>query len=403
MAIPFSPPRIDEKTLASVNEALLSGWITTGPRTKAFENHLSTYTGASNVLCVNSATAGLELILRWFGVGAGDEVIVPAYTYCATANAVLHTGATPVMVDILDDFTINPQQVRSAITPRTKVIIPVDLAGYPCNYDDLYNIVNTPDIVRLFTPNNRKQEQLNRILILSDAAHSIGATYRGKKAGCLADITVFSFHAVKNLTTAEGGAICLCLPHPFDNESIYKYLRTFSLHGQSKDALAKTGFGQWRYDVTEAGYKCNMTDIQAAIGLVELERYDEMLHRREEIFDRYSRWFAPYDCFKIPEYKNQEKTSSFHVYLLRINNITEEERDQIIEDIAKEEVATNVHFIPLPLLTLYREQGYRMSDYPKAYEHYAREISLPVYFTLSDEDTDTVARTVIESTRKIIS
>ena len=288
--IPFSPPRTDQKTVAAVTEVLLSGWITTGPKTKLFEKELTTYNGNKNTLCLNSATAGLEIMLRWFGVKEGDEVILPAYTYCATANVVKHVGATPVLVDINEnDFTIDPDKIEKAITSKTKVIMPVDIGGLPCDYDRINKIA--VDKKNIFVANSEEQKKLGRILILSDAAHSVGATYNGKRTGSLTDVTVFSFHAVKNLTTAEGGAIALNLPLPFDNEEIYKYLCVKTLHGQNKDALEKTKLSGWKYDVIEPGYKCNMMDLQAVIGLVELERYEGTLNRRKDICSQYDHYF----------------------------------------------------------------------------------------------------------------
>lgn len=396
MVIPFSPPRIDEKIIAEVTEALRSGWITTGPRTKKLEQKVAEYVNVPKVVCLNSASAGLELVLRWFGVSEGDEVIVPAYTYCATANVVVHCGATPVMVDVNTDFNINVENIRKAITPKTKVIIPVDIAGFPCDYDEINALVQDINIQKMFQPRTDEQKMLGRILVLSDAAHSVGAEYKGKRTGSLCDITVFSFHAVKNLTTAEGGAICLNLPEPFNHDEIYKTLCTKSLHGQNKDALAKTQLGNWRYDVTEAGYKCNMTDILAAIGLVEIERYNEdMLVKRKAIFDAYSEAFSKYDCFEIPVYETPDKTSSYHVYPLRIKGITEEKRDQLMQKIFEQEVTVNVHFIPLPMLTVYKNKGYKIADYPVTYDNYSREISLPVYYDLTDEQLAKVIESVI--------
>lgn len=396
MVIPFSPPRIDEKIIAEVTEALRSGWITTGPRTKKLEQKVAEYVNVPKVVCLNSASAGLELVLRWFGVSEGDEVIVPAYTYCATANVVVHCGATPVMVDVNTDFNINVENIKKAITPKTKVIIPVDIAGFPCDYDEINALVQDINIQKMFQPRTDEQKMLGRILVLSDAAHSVGAEYKGKRTGSLCDITVFSFHAVKNLTTAEGGAICLNLPEPFNHDEIYKTLCTKSLHGQNKDALAKTQLGNWRYDVTEAGYKCNMTDILAAIGLVEIERYNEdMLVKRKAIFDAYSEAFSKYDCFEIPVYETPDKTSSYHVYPLRIKGITEEKRDQLMQKIFEQEVTVNVHFIPLPMLTVYKNKGYKIADYPVTYDNYSREISLPVYYDLTDEQLAKVIESVI--------
>lgn len=393
MKIPFSPPHIDEKIIDEVVAALKSGWITTGPRTKLFEQKLAEYCECKRVVCVSSATAGLELALRWFGVSEGDEVIIPAYTYTATAEAVIHCGARPIMVDINDDFLINTQNIVKAITPNTKVIIPVDIAGLPCDYDEIYSVIN--NFQNVFSPKTPIQEQLGRILVLSDAAHSLGATYKGKHTGALADITVFSFHAVKNLTTAEGGAICINLPDNFDSEEIYKTLCVSSLHGQSKDALAKTQAGAWRYDVNTIGYKCNMTDIAAAMGLVELERYDSLiLPRRKAIFDKYFTAFHNDGRFINPIYKTDLKCSSFHVYALRLNVNNENDRDNIIIKMAQREVATNVHFIPLPMLSAYKSLGYKIEDYPNTYAQYYKEISLPVYFTLEDEQVEFVIDTL---------
>ncbi len=273
--IPFSPPRIDQKIIDEVVDTLKSGWITTGPKTKKFEKQLAAYCKAPAVVCLNSATAGLELMLRWFGVGEGDEVILPAYTYSATANVVMHCGAKPVLVDAGDDFNINVALLRKAITQKTKVIMPVDIGGWPCDYEAIMLLVNQPEVISLFNPANDTQQKLGRIMVLSDAAHSLGATYKGRKTGTLADATVFSFHAVKNLTTAEGGGIALYFPAPFNNEELYSFLCIYSLHGQNKDALAKMQKGNWKYDIITAGYKCNMTDMQAALGLVELQRYDD--------------------------------------------------------------------------------------------------------------------------------
>ncbi|MGV6860564.1 MAG: DegT/DnrJ/EryC1/StrS family aminotransferase [Putridiphycobacter sp.] len=400
--IPFSPPRIDQKVVEEVSKALLSGWITTGPRTKLFESKLSDYVGARKTICLNSATAGLELILRWYGVKAGDEVIVPAYTYCASANVIMHCGAKPVMVDINQkDFNISVEAIKKAITPKTKVIIPVDISGYPCDYDEINNLVNDPEVKALFEPKNDQQKQLGRILVMSDAAHSIGATYKGKKAGSLTDVSVFSFHAVKNLTTAEGGAICLNLPDSFNCDDIYKDLNRMSLHGQSKDALAKTQ-GNWRYDVLEAGYKCNMTDIQAAIGLVELERYEENLTRRKSIFNQYKQGFESKDWAILPEFLSDQKETSYHLYLLRVKNIDEPTRDQIITKIFEAGVSVNVHFQPLPLLTVYKNEGYKMEDFPIAYAKYANEITLPVYFDLSDDNIKTIINAVITAVETTI-
>lgn len=401
--IKFSPPRMDKKIADAVVEALYSGWITTGPRTKQFERMLTEYGGHLVTLCVSSGSAGLELMLRWFGVGPGDEVIVPAYTYCATANVVVHCGAKVIFVDSGEDFNIAVRAIEQAITSNTKVIIPVDVAGYPCDYDEINALVRRADIRVQFRPSSREQEMLGRILVLSDAAHSIGARYHGKRSGSLTDITVYSFHAVKNLTTAEGGAVCLNLPEPFDHEAVYKQLNITSLHGQTKDALAKVQIGSWRYDIVEPGFKYNMTDIQAAMGMAELERYDEdMLPRRKAIFDRYAGSFQGYSWAQLPVYETPDRHSSYHVFLLRIRGVTEEQRDRIIAGIFRREVAVNVHFVPLPMMTYYRDAGYRMADYPVAYDDYSREITLPVYFDLTDDMVDTVVQKVAEAVEEII-
>ena len=393
--IPFSPPRIDERTIAEVTAALRSGWITTGPRTKDFEKRLAAYCDVGTVIALNSWTNAAELVLRWFGIGPGDEVIVPAYTYCATANIVMHVGAKPVMVDVLDDFTIDPAAVRGAITPRTKCIIPVDIGGLPANVPEIMRIAEEARLVFAPTPTSNAQLQLGRPLVLSDAAHSFGATINGRKVGAQADITGFSFHAVKNLTTAEGGALALNMPAPFDNAALYKHFNTMSLHGQNKDALAKTQAGAWRYDVEFAGWKCNMTDLQAAIGIVELERYDsETQPRRKAICDRYSAAFAGDERFLVPAFEQDGRVGSYHLFMLRVARATEDQRDAIIAAIAKSEVSVNVHFIPMPMLTVYKNLGYRIADYPNTYKQYSREISLPVYFDLSDAQVDQVVAAV---------
>lgn len=403
--IPFSPPRMDQQIVEEVGKVLLSGWITTGPRTKEFEKRLASYIGCRKVICLNSATAGMELVLRWFGIKEGDEVIIPAYTYCATANVVMHCGATPVMVDIDEkDFNISVANVRKAITSKTKAIIPVDISGFPCDYEALNALVNEADIKANFNPNSEEQKQLGRILVMADAAHSVGAKYQGKMNGSVTDVAVFSFHAVKNLTTAEGGAVCLNLPEQFDVDEIYKALNIKSLHGQSKDALAKVkaGGGNWRYDVVEPGYKCNMMDIQAAIGLVELDRYDSNLARRKEIFDFYTKAFQNQPWAIQPAFLNDEKESSYHLYMLRIDGATEAQRDEIINQIFEKQVSVNVHFQPLPLLTAYKSRGYNVNDYPEAFNKYKNEITLPVYFNLTNDNLKTITEAVISAVNSVM-
>lgn len=401
--IPFSPPHIDQKIIDEVTDTLKSGWITTGPKTKRFEKEITAYCGNAATLCLNSATAGLEIMLRWFGVGPGDEVILPAYTYSATANVVMHCGAKPVFVDVKPDFNIDPEEVEKAITPNTKVIMPVDFGGHPCDYDELNALVNNPKIKSMFNATTPEQKQLGRIMILSDAAHSFGAWYKGKRAGSLTDVSVFSFHAVKNLTTAEGGAVALNLPAPFNNEDVYKYLCIKTLHGQNKDALAKTIPGNWRYDIIEPGYKMNMTDIMASIGLVELSRYDtETLPKRKAIYDAYTNALSKHSWAITPEYETADKTSSYHVYALRIKGITEEQRDAIIAKIFEKQVSVNVHFIPVPKMSFYVAQGYDINNYPKTIAQYQNEISLPVWVDLTPEQIETVIQSVVSSVGEVI-
>ncbi|HQQ93478.1 MAG TPA: DegT/DnrJ/EryC1/StrS aminotransferase family protein [Bacteroidia bacterium] len=399
--LPFSPPRIDDKICEEVVKALKSGWITTGPRTKQFEKNLSAYCGNQNTLALNSATAGLEIMLRWFGVKEGDEVILPAYTYSATANVIVHCGAKPVFVDVNpDDFNISVRAIEKAINASTKVIMPVDFAGLPCDYTAINKLAK--EKAHLFKAQGKEQEQLGRILVLSDSAHSFGASFHGKKAGVLTDVSVFSFHAVKNLTTAEGGAVALNLPEPFDNEAIYKLLCIKTLHGQNKDALAKTQVGNWKYDIVEAGYKCNMTDIAAAIGLVELERYDrDTLPRRREIAERYNALLAKDERFQLPVFKDENRESSYHLYPLRIKGITEEQRDKIMQFIFDQSVSVNVHFQPVPGMSFYKGLGYNMKNYPVTQNSYEREITLPLYYDLSDENIQLVVKALLHAVNQV--
>ncbi|MDN5205375.1 DegT/DnrJ/EryC1/StrS family aminotransferase [Fulvivirgaceae bacterium BMA10] len=401
--IPFSPPFVDEDVIKEVTDSLNSGWITTGPKVKALEEEVAAYTGVSNALCVNSMTSGLMLMLRWFGVEAGDEVIVPAYTYSATALAVMNIGGTPVMVDIEDDFSISVDKIREAINERTKVIVPVDIAGWPCDYDAINALVRDPEIVSLFSPSNEAQRKLGRIVVISDSAHSIGACYKGKKTGLLTDVTIFSFHAVKNVTTAEGGGICLNLPKPFDNQEVYDFLRVYSLNGQTKDAFTKTKAGGWRYDIIYQGLKINMPDICAAIGLVQLKKYnDDLLKERKRVFEHYNDIFSVYDWAILPPYENEERRSSCHIYPLRIKEITEEQRDEIIDHITEEGVSVNVHFVPMPMLTLFKNEGFDINDYPNTFKQYKGEISLPIYPQLTDREVSIVGDAVIKSYQKVV-
>lgn len=400
--IPFSPPRIDQKIIDEVTDTLKSGWITTGPKTKRFEKELTAYSGNKATLCLNSATAGLEIMLRWFGVKAGDEVILPAYTYSATANVVIHCGATPVFVDVnASDFNINPENIRKAITPKTKVIMPVDFGGWPCDYDTINAIAK--EAASSFVAESENQKKLGRIMVLSDAAHSIGGIYKGKKTGSLTDVSVFSFHAVKNLTTAEGGAVALNLPEPFDNEEEYRKLCVSTLHGQNKDALAKMQKGNWKYDIVEAGYKCNMTDIMAAIGLVELARYDsDTLVKREKIMDQYNWTLSAYSWAELPVTRTADTFTSCHLYPLRIKNITEQQRDEVIKRIFDHDVSVNVHFIPVPMMSFYKTLGYDIKNYPVAYNNFSREISLPVFYDMTEENVKTVLEAVVRSVHDVI-
>jgi len=399
--IPFSPPRIDDKICNEVVAALKSGWITTGPRTKLFEKKLTEYCGNKNTLCLNSATAGLEIMLRWFGVKEGDEVILPAYTYSATANVIIHCGAKPVFVDVnADDFNISVLEIEKAITAKTKVIMPVDFGGLPCDYSEINKLAETHKTK--FNPTNEIQKTLGRILILSDAAHSFGASYNGKKTGSLTDVSVFSFHAVKNLTTAEGGAVALNLPAPFDNEDIYKQLCIKTLHGQNKDALAKTQKGNWKYDIVEAGYKCNMTDLTAAIGLIEIERYEnDTLLKRKHIVNTYNNLLKNDARLQLPVFETSTKISSYHLYPLRIKNITEQQRDEIMQHIFEADVSVNVHFIPVPSTSFYKSLGYDISNYKTTYDNFSREISLPVFYDLTDAQIKTVVDAVIKAVNKV--
>jgi dTDP-4-amino-4,6-dideoxygalactose transaminase len=399
--IPFSPPRIDDKICNEVVAALKSGWITTGPRTKNFEKKITEYCGNKNTLCLNSATAGLEIMLRWFDVGPGDEVILPAYTYSATANVIIHCGATPVFVDVNeDDFNIDVKEVEKAITSKTKVIMPVDFAGMPCDFNELKTLSEKHR--SLFMAKSENQKKLGRILILSDSAHSFGASYHGKKTGSLTDVSVFSFHAVKNLSTAEGGAVALNLPEPFDNSEVYNKLCISTLHGQNKDALAKTQKGNWKYDIVEAGYKCNMTDLTAAIGLIELERYEnDTLLKRKHIVETYNSLLDKDARFQLPIFETAFKKSCFHLYPLRIKGITEIQRDAIMQEIFNADVSVNVHFIPVPGMSFYKKLGYKLNTYKTTVDNFSREITLPVFYDLRDDQILTVVNAVLAAVDKV--
>ncbi len=393
----FSPPDISQKEIDEVVDTLKSGWITTGPKTKQFEKEITYYCHSAKTVCLNSATACMELVLRLFDIGPGDEVITSAYTYTATASVILHCGATPVLVDVKpNEFNINPFEIEKAITEKTKVIMPVDIGGMPADYDEIYEIVEKYKN-KFHAKKGTYQERLGRILILADAAHSFGAEYKGKKTGNVADFTSYSFHAVKNLTTAEGGAITWKNNEKFDDEIIYKELMLLALHGQNKDALAKMKAGAWQYDIAMPGYKCNMTDINAAIGLAQLRRYDnEILTKKDLINSWYRKYLKDIPNIIFPEFETEDKKSCKHLYALRLKNADINKRNEIIQKLAEKGIATNVHFQPLPLLTAYRNLGYKMEDYPNAYEMFAGEISLPFHNFVSEEDVKYIAECLKE-------
>lgn len=388
MKISFSPPDISEREIAEVVDTLKSGWITTGPKTKRFEREIAEYCNVNKAVCLNSQTACAEMALRVLGIGEGDEVITTAYTYTATAAVVCHVGAKLVLVDTQTD-SLEPDYdaIEKAINERTKAIIPVDLGGVPCDYDRIFDIVNAKK--SLFRPANRIQEAIGRVVVLADTAHAFGAVYKDKKVGSIADFSAFSFHAVKNLTTAEGGALTWRTINGIDDEEIYKTVQLLSLHGQNKDALAKTKFGAWEYDVVAPWYKCNMTDIMAALGLAQLSRYDGMLARRKAIIERYDSALKPLVVKVLPHFTGDHKSSG-HLYITEIPNVTYEQRGEIINRMAEREIACNVHYKPLPLLTAYKNLGFDIKDYPNAYDHFAHEITLPLHTCLTDEEADYV-------------
>lgn len=403
MKIPFSPPFIDQSVIDQVMDTLNSKWITSGPKVKALEQEMVSLTGSKEAVCVNSWTSGAIMMLKWFGVTEGDEVIVPAYSYCATALCVLHCGAKPVMVDVLDDLTINPAKIKKAITNKTKAILAVDIAGLPCNYDAINQLIKDPDIKNLFIPESEKQSLLGRILLISDAAHSIGAMYDGLPSALKADITIFSFHAVKNITTAEGGCICLNLPEVFDCSSEYSFLKMFSLNGQTKDAFAKSMGTNWRYDIIFKGLKINMPDICAAVGLAQIRQYNGLLlPQRKKIALKYCEGFSPFNWFIAPVLQDKKRESSYHLFPLRVKNITEDERDQIIDQIMETGITVNVHFIPMPMLSYFKSIGYRTEDYPNSYKQYSCEISLPIYPQLKDEEVDFIVENVIDKIQSVV-
>ncbi len=397
MKVPFSPPDITEEEIAEVADTLRSGWITTGPKTKRFEQEIAAFCHTEKAACLNSATASLELSLRILGIGPGDEVITTAYTYTASCSVICHVGATPVLVDTLpDSYDMDPQKVREAVNERTKAVICVDLAGivYPY-YEEIYQIAEEKK--ELFCPSGRIQEALGRIAVLSDGAHSFGASYKGKRSGEIADFTSFSFHAVKNLTTAEGGAAVWRAIPGISSEEIYKQFMDLSLHGQNKDALAKTKLGNWEYDIVAPYYKCNMTDIMAAIGLVQLKRYPELLKRRKELIETYNRGFQDLGIQVLDHY-GEDHSSSGHLYLTRLPGRTRQECNQVITKLAEADIASNVHYKPLPMMTAYKNLGFDIQDYPNAYHMFENEITLPLHTCLTDEQVDYI----ISTFRKIV-
>lgn len=393
MKIPFSPPDITENEINAVAEALRSGWITTGPRTKEFERRIAELCHTSKAVCLNSATACMELILRILGVGEGDEVITSAYTYTATASVICHVGAKPVFVDTQADcFEMDYDKLEQAITPRTKVVMPVDLAGIVCDYNRIFAAVEAKR--KLFQPKNDLQAAFGRVIVLADAAHAFGASRHGKMCGEIADLTSFSFHAVKNLTTAEGGALTWRDIAGIDNEWLYKQFMLYSLHGQSKDAFAKTQLGAWEYDIVYPAYKCNMTDIMAAIGLAQLERYPALLQRRREIIGIYDNVLKNSNIQALNHYSD-DHASSGHLYLTRLLGKDVEQRNAVITRMAEQGIATNVHYKPLPMMTAYRNLGFDIADYPNAYKLYSNEITLPLHTLLTDEQAHFVAESLV--------
>lgn len=396
--ITFSPPDITEREIAEVVDTLKSGWITTGPKTKKFEDEIAKYCGTKKSVALNSATAAMELALRLFDIGEGDEVITSAYTYSASASVIYHCGAKIILADTKKgEFNIDPKEIEKLITPRTKAIIPVDIAGLPADYTEIFEVVEKKRNI-FNAKKGTYQEKLGRILVLADSAHSFGSDYKEKKIGSVADITSFSFHAIKNLTTAEGGALTWNFPENFDNEEIYKELMLLALHGQNKDALAKLKAGAWKYDIVMPGYKCNMTDIMASIGLVQLQRYDgEILKKKEELVSYYEKYLGDLtDKIELPIFKNDIKESCKHLYMIRLKNQDEEKRNEVIAKLGENDIATNVHFQPLPLLTAYKKLGFKIEDYPNAYNQYKNEISLPLHDFLTEDDIKYICELLVK-------
>ena len=400
MKILFSPPDITDLEINEVVDALKSGWITTGPKTKELERRIAKYCNVNKAVCLNSQTACAEMSLHLLGIGEGDEVIVPAYTYTASASIVCHVGAKLVFVDVQkDSLEMDYEQLEKAITSKTKAIIPVDLAGVPCDYDKIFAIVERKK--ELFKPNNDIQKAIGRVAICADAAHSFGATWKNKKVGSIADFTSFSFHAVKNLTTAEGGALTWREIPGINDEDIYNQVQLYSLHGQNKDALAKTKLGAWEYDIKGPWYKCNMTDVHAGIGLAQLSRYEEILKRRKEIISKYDNAFRPLGIRTLNHY-TEEYQSSGHLYITRVPNITLEQRQEIIVKMAEVGIACNVHYKPLPMMTAYINLGFDIKDYPNAYAQFENEITLPLHTCLKDEEVEYVIENYLKIVKKYL-
>lgn len=394
--IPFSPPDISDGEINEVIDTLKSGWITTGPKTKELERRLSEFTNTPKTVCLNSATAALELTLRVLGIGKGDEVIVPAMTYTASCSVIYHVGAKAVIVDIAEDsHEMDYDALANAITENTKAVIPVDLAGIPCDYDKIFEVVESKK--QLFKANNEYQEKLGRVAVVADGAHALGSTYKGKKIGSVADFTTFSFHAVKNFTTAEGGSVTWKQNENFDNEELYREYQIYSLHGQTKDALAKTKAGSWEYDIVIPGYKCNLTDIAASIGLVQLDRYPKLLERREGIIGQYNKGFEG-TRIKPLSHSSEDYKSCGHLYITHVEGATFEQRGEIIVKMAERGISCNVHYKPLPLLTAYKNLGFDIKNCPNAYNYYVKEITLPLHTRLSDEDV----AVIIENFKEIV-
>ena len=400
MNIKFSPPDISKAEIEEVIDTLKSGWITTGPKTKELERQVAAYCGVNRAVCMNSQTACAEMALRLLEIGKGDEVITSAYTYTASASVIDHVGAKIVLVDTQkDSLEIDYDALERAVNKRTKAIIPVDLGGIPCDYDRIFEIVNKKK--NLFTPSNDIQKAIGRVIVLADTAHAFGATLHGKMIGSIADFSAFSFHAVKNFTTAEGGALVWRNIEGIDNEEIYRKLQLLSLHGQNKDALAKTKLGAWEYDIIGTWYKCNMTDVAAAMGLAQMKRYPQMLARRKQIIERYDAAFKPLGVKVLPHY-TEEHISSGHLYITRVPNVSEKERGEIIIKMAERGIACNVHYKPLPMHTAYKNLGFDIKNYPNAYDNFANEITLPLHTCLTDEEVEYIIKNYCDIVREYI-